>query len=318
VASAIAVKTAFAALFAALAVPCYPSTARAQAPTPEARAHARALADEAANSYAAGQYEHAHQLLGSAFAFVPAPTISLLDARALVQLGRWVEAREAYLRTIASQAPKDAGGLFEKAIADARVELGALEPRIPSLKIKLVGAELGPPPRISIDGQFVPLERASQPLLLDPKWHWVRVQMQGKKAADEQVSLSEGEQRTLTLELAKPEAPVPKADPQRTWGFISLGAGGIGVVTGAIAGAVAMHAHSQAEDECPERRCLEGSSGADALERFRTYRDVSTIGYVAGVAGLGLGAVLLVTSSHAKTRIGIAPTWNGVHLVGAL
>lgn len=89
-------------------------------------------------------------------------------------------------------------------------------------------------------------------------------------------------------------------------------------MTGAIAGAVAMHAHSQAEDECPERRCLEGSSGADALERFRTYRDVSTIGYVAGVAGLGLGAVLLVTSSHAKTRIGIAPTWNGVHLVGAL
>lgn len=305
------------AAMCAVVIGLHPCPARAEAPDTEARAHARQLADEAADAYAAGKYEHAHELLGRAFAYVPAPTISLLDARALVRLGRWLDAKSAYERSASTTLPENAPASFRKAVNDARSELAALEPRIPTLRIVLPNLEPGDMPQISVDGQLTPLEVLAEPLRLDPKAHRVRLRLSNGKELEEHVMLSENERRTLTFRVPPVNAS-RTTESRRRWGWISVGLGGAGLATGVITGAIAMGVHSRAEDECPARHCAPGSSGADALDTFRTYRAISTVGYVAGVAGVGLGAVLLITSPRSSTRVGIAPSFNGLRVVGEM
>ena len=73
-----------------------------------ARDLARSLADQGANAYAQEDYAHAQVLFARAYGLVPAPTIALLEARALVKLGRWIEATRTYRRASEAQLPAEA------------------------------------------------------------------------------------------------------------------------------------------------------------------------------------------------------------------
>jgi hypothetical protein len=86
----------------------------------------------------------------------------------------------------------------------------------------------------------------------------------------------------------------PAADPQRTWGYVSLGTGALGLVAGVTTGVLSLNAHAEAERECPNNVCEPGGAGDAALGRFRTFRAISTVGYVLGAVGVGAGVSLLV------------------------
>ncbi len=90
---------------------------------------ARALADQGADAYAQGDFARAHELFVRAYALVPAPTVALFEARSLVQMGRFVDAREAYVRASSAPLPDDAPAPFRQAVTDATVELAALDRR---------------------------------------------------------------------------------------------------------------------------------------------------------------------------------------------
>jgi hypothetical protein len=123
--------------------------ARAE-PTTETRELARGLADEGANAYAAGDDERALTLFQQAYRLVPAPTVALFEARTLVRLGRWREARAAYARLSQTELGADAPKAFRAAVEAGQAERAALERRLATTRTTR-RARVAPPPPTAPD-----------------------------------------------------------------------------------------------------------------------------------------------------------------------
>src|SRR5690606_7682221 len=79
------------------------------ADAPSRDAATRALIHRARAAFDAGDYERALERATVAYGLVPAPTLALLEARALLRLGRWLEARNRYriaARALPPNAPR--------------------------------------------------------------------------------------------------------------------------------------------------------------------------------------------------------------------
>ena len=311
------------------------SSASADQPDDATKATARDLAQRAAVAYDSNDYQTAQDLFRRAYALVPAPTLSVREARALEKLGRWVEAVEAYVRTLRTALGADAPEVFEKAQRDAREELARLRPRVPRLKVLLEGATENRSVIVTLDGRPLRAALIGVDTLADPGQHTVDAAAPDGTHSTEVVSLAEGESKTVVLRIspAKPAGGASSTPPkpafdvttnhgsepssnQRTWGIVALGVGIAGVGTGAITGLLAADRHASAEESCPDDRCLEGSAGADDVEAFRTLRTASIIAYLTGVIGIGLGTTLLITAPPKPKKAGIQPL-IGLNGVGA-
>jgi hypothetical protein len=245
---------------------------------------------------------------------VPAPTIALLHARTLVKLGRLLHASAAYDRGAQAEFAIDAPEAFRRAAAEAREEGAALRARLPRLQITLSAVRSSPTARVLLDGQPVPRARLGTWIALEPKAHTIEVEQGGAIVLREEVVLAEGESRLRVLALPDSQS----GERQRLAGWISLGAGGVGLAVGLGTGLAAVGAHSDAERACAERLCAPGSPGARSLQRFYDYRAVSSVAYAAGAVGLGLGTVLLLTAPRGNARLAISPTLGGLRMSGAL
>jgi len=103
-------------------------------------------------------------------------------------------------------------------------------------------------------------------------------------------------------EPTPPVTPAPIFDTptptSRVAGYVLLGAGGAGVVLGAVFGGMALSARGDAEDACPEvdgqRRCL--VEAADALDDDDTFSLASDVSFGVGIAAGLLGAGLVIHS----------------------
>lgn len=307
-------RVAFLPLVAALYVGA-PADALAESADAQARIAARTLANEAANAYARGDYARAHELCDRAYEIVPAPTIALLNARSLVRLARWVEAIELYNRVTSEPLEPDAPEAFRRAVREADAELAALKPRVPRLKVVLNGFARPAEVSVSLDDRSVRSALHGVWVFADPRVHSLRVHSEGTNATVTELTLREGESRVITVE----PSGGAQADPLRSWGFVGLGLAGTGLALGVITGAMAMDARRDALRDCPNQRCEEGSRGADALERFRTYRAVSTVGYAVGaVAGAAGGLILLRSGSGSEPDLSISATAGGLRVTGSL
>jgi hypothetical protein len=276
------------------------------------RESARALADEGADAFAKGDYARAHERLQRAFSLVPAPTIAVLDARALSSLGRLLEAGAAYRLALSTAVDDTSPRTFHEAVVHARTELALLEQRLPRLTVRVRNAPRGARVQVWLDGdEMVPRELGT-PLAVDPKPYTLRLDIDGEQAALRRITLREGESRAVDLE------PPSAGGLSRTLTIAAFGLGGAGIVTGVVAGSLALGARKEAAGACPARRCELGSRGAAALDDFRTYRTVSTIGYGVGAAGAALGTILLLApSTKSGAELGVVPSWQGVNVRGA-
>jgi hypothetical protein len=279
------------------------------------RAEARTLADEAANSYARGDYVRAEVLLQRAQAMVPAPTVALLRARALVRLRRWVQACSVYESAFRSPLGADSPPAFRRAVLDARLEHADLLPRIPKLRVAVVHTLLGDDSLVvRLDGRPMPRGELDAWRPVDPKGHVLDLELKGKLVQRQHVVLGEKEARGVLLDVPAQ----PRTSTAQTWGLVGIGAGGAAIGVGVATGVLALNAHAEVERQCPNGRCAAGSSGAEELERFHTYRTVSTIGYAVGVVGVGAGAVLLLTApGETTTRFALLPSLRGVRVEGS-
>lgn len=292
-----------------------PAPAAAQeSPQPDAREVARSLADEAANAYAEAEYARALELLQRAYALVPAPTIALLEARSLARLGRLVEGCAAYERVIETPVSAESPPAFARAVGEARPELQALARRVP--RLKLIGSRKEPrSASILLDGKLLDPSLLGVWIPVDPGSHVIVLEQDGRGARSREVAVAEGTRREVVLddEAGAQESRFPTA------GVIALAVGGVGIGTGIVSGLMAVGAHDDASESCPNDVCPRGSPGADALDDFETYRTVSTVSYIVGAAGLGLGAYLLLTGSHsASAGLAVSPAFSGFELRGSL
>jgi hypothetical protein len=276
---------------------------------------ARELAHRAAGAYDSGDFKTAQDLFHRAYTLVPAPTLSLREARALEKLGRLVESVEAYVRTVRTPLGPSAADAFKQAVQQAQDELIKVRPRVPQLRIVVEPATRSDTLTVVMDGK--PLQRAliGVEMPVNPGAHEISVSTSAGAGARARVTLRESETQVATLRL-QPGAgaadsgriltdaslgrdAMAERDPggaQRTWAYVGFGVGGAGLGTGVIAGLLAANRHSSAQESCPEGKCAPGSSGAKDVDAFRSLRTVSTVSYVLGVAGVGAGVTLLLTA----------------------
>jgi hypothetical protein len=110
-------------------------------PSDADRATARALAQEGQSALEKQDFATAADRFARADALVHAPTLLLGRARALVGLGKLVEAQEAYERIVREGVAANAPAPFHVALEDAKKEVEAIAPRLAWVTISVRGAD---------------------------------------------------------------------------------------------------------------------------------------------------------------------------------
>lgn len=303
----------------ACALALWSAAARAQSDDadPVTRTAARDLALQGSEAFDRGEYSAALDLFQRAAALVRAPTISLMQARSLVQLGRWVEALDTYEAAQHQPGIDPANPAFSAAIASAADESRALKARLPRLKIEIEG---GAPADVEVllDGRKLPSALVGVEIPCDPGEHQLEVRAPKHAPLARTVALSEGTRELVSVPLAvPPPAPVPRAAPApaplppppapaptqddqlRTLSWVGLIGGSASVGVGIVTSILALNKRSKLESVC-----LPGCPPAyrDDIGQFRTYRNVSYLTIGLGAAAAALGGGYLLFSRRAESH----------------
>jgi hypothetical protein len=300
--------------YAAVALVSLTLTAVASAtPTEADRATARELAREGYEALEQKNYAVAEDRFRRADALVHAPTIVVDHARALVGMGRLVEASERYALVLREGVVTGAPASWKQAAADAEREIEAVKPRLAWLVINIEGPK---EPNVTVDGREVPVASLGARRAADPGRRKIRVTAEGWISGGRVIVLKEGEEQTVTITLARPdsvelaEAPVPiEEKPSETassptpWPWIALGVGGAGIAVGAVTGIMALGKHSELSETCPDSKChpanpAEEARFEDDISEYHTLGTISGVGFAVGAAGIGAGLVLLFTQPN--------------------
>jgi hypothetical protein len=284
------------------------------------KAAARELTIDGYASLERKDYADAEAKFARAYALYRAPTITLGLARAKAGLGRLIAAQELYNHLVREQLPPDATAAFVHAVADARTDLAALEPRIPSLIIEVRGAEA---PRVLLDGVAVPAAVLGIKRPVDPGRHVVRAVASRFLPREVTVTVTEGKVETVTLDLmaAPPGTPDPPelagfetgspgGSVRRPIGFAALGVGGAGLVVGAVTAGLTASKRSSLLQQCPTRHCLPSQQPAlqPEVNDMNTLAAVSTGTFIAGGVLAAAGVILVATAPRATPQAtGVVP-----------
>ncbi len=311
-----------------------PTDAVAQTTDTETRTVARDLALQGAEAYDAGDFALALDRFDRAAALVTAPTITLMQARCLVALGRWLEALDRYHQVAPDQLGPDAPDAFVRAKSEASEEARSLEGRVPRLELRLPSGELPPDVTVTLDDKPVPPVLLNVARLVDPGQHTVTTTREGTEPRVVLASLAEGEQQVVTLTLpepiAKPVAVAPPPivpPPQRDaapavehrderapWlKPVAFGVGGVGVLGAVISGLKARGAQAELDEQC-HPGCPQELS--DTLEQYRLQRTLFYLSAGVGALGFGAGAYLVLTEDEQGRGVRVGLTTKGLHASG--
>jgi hypothetical protein len=292
----------------------------------------RGLSNDAAADYNNGKFEAAHDKFSRAYALAKVPKLAVWVARSNAKLGRLVSAYEYYRQAV--RLPRNelwVGEAQELAQKDAEKELALLLPRLPKVKIAVEGVEANSV-EVRIDGTVVPAELLGVERYLDPGMCEF-VATRGTTVLRQVVELPEGGVKNIVLrfepglldtakptpnsteqssssstvvvatdrtktarnsDLIHPSNAVATGQAQRTWGWVSIGVGVAGVLTGAVAGVIVAGKYSDLKSSCPGGTC-DANESSD-VESYRSMRTLSLTGFVVGGVGSALGLTLLLTS----------------------
>jgi hypothetical protein len=296
------------ALLVACSVAGVPRGAAAQAVDDSSRAAARKLGYSGVEAYQAGDYPTAHEKLEKSYRVLQVPSVGLWSARALVKLGKWVEASERYLELSRLTVSSGDQRVQRQALTEAAAELEALSPKIPSLIVKVEGAAAS---EVTVTANGAPVSAAlvNEARPVNPGKYRIEG-AKGSERALAEVTLGEGEQKTALLRFAPAAAvapPIaaapdskPKLGPRRTLALVAGGVGLVGVGVGTIFGLKSMSRHDEAEKFCTGNQCTD-ARGVTAGEDAHAAGNVATVGMVIGALGLGGAVVLWVTAPRAGT-----------------
>ncbi|WP_437928134.1 hypothetical protein WMF37_02470 [Sorangium sp. So ce291] len=219
-------------------------------------------------------------------------------------------------------ASKKEGNAAREAFAQEHIS--ALEPRLSKIQLN---AESTPGLLIRIDGHDIPAAALGTPIPIDPGAHEVEATASGYSVWSTTVQVGENaDLKAIAIPKLQPApAAAATAGPQgpaaggggvgndggsaggggglRTAGFVIGGAGAAVLGVGAVFGILAAGQASDAEGDptlCPAKQC--SPRGREEIDAAETKALVSTIGIGVGVAALGAGAILVLTSGPSTTE----------------
>ncbi|WP_437948544.1 preprotein translocase subunit TatA [Sorangium sp. So ce296] len=311
-----------------LALLCAMSHVAAAQPT-SSKAQAQALFEEGRAALEAGDCARAIPLFRESLSTFPArgPLFNLAQCES--KLGKVASAWQHLKQLLPQLEPND----FR--LASTRQQIEQLEPRVPKLVIELdQGAPA--PSVVLLDGAALPQASLGSELPLDPGTHAVVAQWTDGRQTEAPVTLAEGARQILRLapppvDAAPPpavaaprpvrvsEAPkaaspppvvsapsAPASGTQRTVAFVVGGVGTAALVGSLVAGGLALKAKLDLEEECPNPlSCNE--DGMSAQSQGQTLTATGTVLGAIGLAGIGAGLVLLLTSPQQGATVALTP-----------
>jgi hypothetical protein len=296
------------------------------------RATARELAKDGYGALTKQDFKTAEDSFRRADSLVHSPLLVIDHARALMGLGRYVEAQERLALVLREGVPSTAPRVWSTAIPTARQLLAEVEPKIAWLTVVVRGA---PEPQVTIDEKPVPAMALGVRRAADPGERVLTVSAEGFLSQTTTVALEPGGERAVEIELvvdpdAKPtlaeeKAAKEKADAasrskprvddshSRTLTYVAFGVGGAGIAVGAVTGILALGKRSNLKDQCSGSSCPASSS--KDVDSYHLYGTISGIGWGLGLAGAVTGVVLLLTSEDDKSSsmsLSVSPTQVGL------
>jgi hypothetical protein len=295
------------------------------------------MATQGAEAFEKQDYQTALDRFQRASALFRAPSISVMEARAMAKLGRLVEALDKYEETRHTPLSSDAPEALQRAVSDATREGEELRARTPLLRISILGkrpsaGEL----KVTLDGKPVPSALLDVERPLDPGHHEIEATSPGLVPIQRRIDLSEREHRLVEIQLGPPaqnerllltagagspaSAPLAldstpaRSNPLSTWAWAALGVGAVSLSTSAVTGVIALGKKSDLEAVC-HPGCP--PSSADTLDSFRLNRTLSYTTLVIGAAAVGVGGYILLSGSPESRHITASVTPGGAALSGA-
>jgi hypothetical protein len=273
---------------------------RASLAQPSDEEAARSLFKEGLGLHEARDFAGALEKFRAAYARWKNPKILTNIGTAAWELGRYVEAAEAYDGYLAD-APQEAPNRaeVEKALAEVVPKVGTFA---------LEGASEG---RVTLDGRPVDSKLADR-IRVDPGSHTlVRIGDDGKRV-ERRVEVAAGATAYVSFGESPPGVPQPPAAEEargsaspRVGPAVPWVVGGIGVAGLAASGAFFLMHRSAVSDL--DARCIDGfcpDSESGTIDRANTFGTVSAVALGVGVVGVGASIVLFSRRAAAEPASG--------------
>lgn len=274
---------------------------------------ARGLIDRGDTLSQKGDLPGALQAYRGAYAIVRVPTTGAAVARTLKVLGQLVEAKKVADEVVAMERREGEPGVLTRARDEAAQIAKDVAPRIATLKLIVRGVPQGASARVDLDGRELGSSEVSFGVPVDPGSHRLTATA-GDARASAEVTLGEGEHKTVTLGFrtsgapaAKRAAPAtkPAKSSRRTIGWVVGGVGVLGLATAGVTGAMLLSRDSEIDDNCPDKRC--NAKGRELIDGSGSLMLINGIAWGVGVVGLAAGGYLVLSGDSPGTETAAAP-----------
>jgi hypothetical protein len=290
---------AFASLAAfALSASIAAGSASAQkAGTPEDAAR---LFKEGVEAQSRGDAQRACAKFRGSLAFAEMPNTLFKVAQCDEQEGHLVAALRRWKQGIGLLPAND------KRLAVAKERAEVMERRVPKVTLKLP-KDAPDKTRVLVDGTEI--QKLDEPIELDTGERTIVVEAPGFRSERLSVVLVEGDRKDVEIALSPvdtgagptkgPSSPPPPPPPPsgglgRTLGFVAGGLGIAGFVTAGVTGGLLLSRDAQIRENCPQSQC--NATGWEAAQSTGPLLTANTVGFIVGIAGVGAGLTLLLTS----------------------
>lgn len=299
-----------------LAVLAFAPVVRAGEPTDLERA--RALFDEAGELEKQGNWSAAQDRLGDALRVRETPHLRYALGWALENGDKLLEARTEY--EVALRLAQRGGADEVSRLASMRI--AEVDRKIPLVQIKVRGA-LAKDTHVLVDGREVMVHGELGTVPVDPGTRTIRVERSGKSPTEETVSVTQGVFRVVEVQG---DENVPGGDAGASSSrsrapvvlpWVLIGAGGAAVIGGVVLFVASSSDASQRDASmrqwCDATACTGGTTATraetpeaaafrrdsyDAASRGNTKQVVGAIVGGVGVAGIAVGAYMLVKNGE--------------------
>lgn len=189
------------------------SSVLAAEPSAADKETSRALYAQGMQALDAHDYAAAERACGGVFKLVNVPPGAVCWGKALEGLGKFVEARDAYLAAAHFPPRPDEPPVFTAARVEGQSGADRLEKRIATIVLDVSGAKDGAPLRVTIDDVGVAPDLARLPRRVNPGHHVVVVASPGYRTARLEVAVAEGQESPVKVALVPGEASAEGATP---------------------------------------------------------------------------------------------------------
>jgi hypothetical protein len=280
---------------------------------------------EGVDHYRAGRYAEALAAFRASYEMVPSPNSHLMVARTLREHGQLVDAYVEFGRVVLeADAAAEQDVKYLSAAQASRAERAKLRARI-----AMVTVYVKDPPadvKVVVGDRVIERESWGRPIAMVPGALVARATAGGRPDQRQEIVAVPGGELVVPFDFgdaarptasepptaapakpAKSEPPFPPYDgleiprqpakeprppPDRTWAYVSFGAGAAGLATFVAFGVVNESVFNSLHSKCPNGRC--DPSLASEADKGRRAQTIANVGFGVAVVGGTVGAILLV------------------------